>query len=331
MRSLNKKGFEMSFKWIFSVVVGIAVLFFAIYAATKLIGTANYQVSTETAAMLPVLISPLETSYDSANNRINFPVEVKLYNQCSSRGEFGKQIFSLQERSIGDSWTDQSSEISTNSKFVFSESMERGKTMYLTGIPFMFPFKVADIVIMHSKPYCFENLDSEFVMESNMENILSVENFNVKFSNCSENKDYIQVCSYGDCDVKITELDNRIGYVEKKNSKGEYQELYYIDELMYAAIFSDPATYECQITRLSRKIAVLSEVYENKVNLMAMNTNEVCSRDITTDLQILRIFTKDFNGNSKEFIEQLDYIAGDLISSNSDSICNLWSDVGGDL
>ena len=37
---MNKKGFlQISFQWIFAIVVGIVILFLAIYGVSKLIGT----------------------------------------------------------------------------------------------------------------------------------------------------------------------------------------------------------------------------------------------------------------------------------------------------
>ena len=61
----NKKAIEMSFNWIFAIIVGGFILFIAIYGAGKLIRTSEQSVYTETAASLVSLFDPLETGLAS--------------------------------------------------------------------------------------------------------------------------------------------------------------------------------------------------------------------------------------------------------------------------
>ena len=45
----NKKALEMSFAWIFSIIVGGIIIIAAIYAASNFISQGEYKVNTETA------------------------------------------------------------------------------------------------------------------------------------------------------------------------------------------------------------------------------------------------------------------------------------------
>ena len=57
-----KKGFlQISFAWLFAIIVGIFILFLAIYGVTKLINVGQYQIDSETAKNLGILLNPLET------------------------------------------------------------------------------------------------------------------------------------------------------------------------------------------------------------------------------------------------------------------------------
>jgi hypothetical protein len=59
---MNKQGIEMGFSWIFAIIVGVVILFLAIYTTTRIIGTSRYELDTETAKKISILIDPLETS-----------------------------------------------------------------------------------------------------------------------------------------------------------------------------------------------------------------------------------------------------------------------------
>ena len=80
---INKKGIEFSFNWIFSIVVGIVVIFLAIYAANSFIKTERTLQDTETVQQLQTLLNPLQTSIESTTKPSNiiFPREVKLMTQ----------------------------------------------------------------------------------------------------------------------------------------------------------------------------------------------------------------------------------------------------------
>src|SRR3989338_7011518 len=74
---MNKRGFEFSFVWLFSIVVGAIIIFLAIYTATKLIGSNEYEINTKTAADLRNILNPLGTSFeDSKSEKIELIKEL---------------------------------------------------------------------------------------------------------------------------------------------------------------------------------------------------------------------------------------------------------------
>ena len=70
----------------------------------------------------------------------------------------------------------------------------------------------------------------------------------------------------GKCGIKIDyeDEDYRIGRVTKDGATLEYSST----GLLYAAIFSSPEIYGCNIARLGNKIHLLGEVYRDKVELV---------------------------------------------------------------
>ena len=313
----------MSFQWIFSIIVGISVLFLAIYAASMFFDLGIFQHSTESAARISVLLDPLETSYDYSDNKLSFATEARLYNSCSNDGYFGTQDFQVQEKTFGSKWGKMSDKVSVRNKYVFSNSLEQGKIFYVSGISFSYPFKVTDLIILHTRPYCFEGTDDDI---RNSLALLDESKFNVRFENCSNDKNYVQVCSGSSgCDVNIVG-DETGGYVEKDNKR-----LYYANRLIYAAIFSDSDVYECQIARIAKKIANLCKVYEQKTEFTSLRVSE-CSTDINIKLAALRttaLAVSQSSDVSNDFITELSEPVSEVFQMNDEmSMCKVWEESG---
>ena len=66
---MRKKAVEMSFNWLFALIVGAVILGLAIYGATKIVKTGTQVVSTESAAKL---ISFLEFGPCRDSSRVLF-------------------------------------------------------------------------------------------------------------------------------------------------------------------------------------------------------------------------------------------------------------------
>ena len=58
MKIENNKAQGMQFGWLFAIIIGAAILFFAIYFAGKLIGSGTYQAEAEIARSLDILLNP---------------------------------------------------------------------------------------------------------------------------------------------------------------------------------------------------------------------------------------------------------------------------------
>ena len=123
---INKKGFEFSFGWLFAIIVGAVIIFLAIYATTNLIKTEREIQDTELGKQLGIILNPIETALETGKaSKISFPLETRLYNDCSLQGTFGSQKISTATKSgIGEKWlapgeasTFRSSSLCDNSSF----------------------------------------------------------------------------------------------------------------------------------------------------------------------------------------------------------------------
>ena len=61
----TKRGLEISFAWMFSIIVGAAIIFLAVFAAVKLVNLGKQQTDTEVGKQLGILLNPIETSLES--------------------------------------------------------------------------------------------------------------------------------------------------------------------------------------------------------------------------------------------------------------------------
>ncbi|MBU2104378.1 MAG: hypothetical protein KKF67_01205, partial [Nanoarchaeota archaeon] len=161
----NKRGaLDISFAWLFAIIIGGFILFLAVYAAIKLIGTEQTIQDAKTGKEIGVLLNPLETSFESGKTSLlTMPVETRIYNKCNNQGTFGRQIIQVSQKSFN-KWTETNIDVGFSNKYLFSEKYAEGKKFYLFPKPFEFPFKVADltIIIPKDKNYCFVNPSEDF-------------------------------------------------------------------------------------------------------------------------------------------------------------------------
>ena len=154
----NKKAFlDISFSWIFAIIVGIIILGGAIYGISKFTNSASSASSVQGAKQISVLLNPLETSFETGKTTlITMPVESRIYIGCKTIGDFGEQGIKLSEKIKG-SWSQDNTEITFQNKYIFSNKISEGKTFNLFSKPFEFPFKVANLIylIPTDKKYCF--------------------------------------------------------------------------------------------------------------------------------------------------------------------------------
>jgi len=280
-----EKGFlQMSFTWLFAILVGGFILFLAIYAVITVKPTEELVQDVKLGKEISFLLNPLETGFETSKTTyLELPVETRIYNKCYSEdGVFGAQVIQVSQRSYGE-FTDPSFEIEVLNKYLFSGKIIEGKTFNIFVKPFEFPFKVADLIyiIPESEEYCFKDAPTEISEEIERLNqvYLSIEGD----EGCSEKSK--KVCfESSNCDINVL-YDN--GVVEKDGEQVYFDG----DALMYAAIFSNltknyndagdevgKSIYECQLKRLMQRTEQLARLYSGKASFIAQtagcsNTN----------------------------------------------------------
>ena len=303
----NKKAFlDISFSWIFAIIVGAIILGGAIYGLSKFTDTENRISTTESAKEISVLLNPLETSFEEGKSvLIQMRVESKIYQNCYEDSDFGKQGIQVSEY-IQRKWTPKSSEVFFKTKYLYLNDFEQGKVFYMFSKPLEIPFKVASLIYLTSqeKNYCFIN--APFKVENEIRRLSQQ---NLKIKDCSDLD--ISVC-FGDssCDINVED-----DFVEKKNEKTYYTGT----SLMYAAIFSNKETYECNLNRLMYRISSLSEIYLQKSTLLFQKG---CDLDLTNELRELKTFSENFE--SSEDLQNFENILDLIEYKGRYSDCKLW-------
>ena len=115
-----KRGYlQISFAWMFAIIVGIFILFLAIFATTKLIKTDQTIIDSKTAKEIGVLLNPLETGFETGKSTsLILPSETRIYNKCNTDGEFGRQIIKISQKSF-DKWTETDVDVGFSNKYIF--------------------------------------------------------------------------------------------------------------------------------------------------------------------------------------------------------------------
>jgi len=305
---MNKKGFiQISFPWIFAIIIGIFVLFLAIYGVTKLIKNQQTIQDVKTSKELGILLNPLETGFEeNKKTSLTFPVNTRIFLTCKLDENFGKQFIKISQESFN-KWTDTNVDVGFSNKYIFANSTIQGKEFVVFSKAFNFPFKITDLnyIIPAEKTYCFINAPKEITEEIqliNFENIL--------VEDCPENS--IQVCfDSEDCNINVNTGLKRIN---KKDGRVYYEG----NALMYAGIFSDKETYECQLKRLMKRLGMLCQIYKDKaftLSKIGCNTN--------IDLDNLIYYADNFQSSAN--LNSLKSFSDEINSKNKqNSLCRLW-------
>ncbi len=305
---MEKRGYlDISFGWMFAIIVGIFILAFAFFFAQKYIGQEEYKIGTTTAKELGVILNPFEIGIESGSSPppIKTPSNTRIFIGCDEDGVFGEQLISASFESTR-GFSEPGVEIGFKNKYIFSEEMVEGDEFYVLIMPFNFPFKVADIMILTStdKEYCFVDAPSDVKKDLLGENFRK-DNFKIH-PDCSRNSVKICFTSGNNCD---TIVNYNQGYVMKDGKRLEFY-----DNLLYGAIFSDKDLYECQAKRLILRAEQLSDIYGEKADFLNIRG---CQNNMGNDLslfssslalykdssslnflsnQVKELETKDYNG-----------------------------------
>lgn len=273
-RIMKSRKAQVSFQWIFAIIVGAVILFLAIFATSKYVNLQRYQYDAEIAASLSVLLNPVESSIAAATaTKIELPVQTRLQLSCLYLG-IGREDLKIATRSsIAEKWQEYSAAQNIYNKYVFSRYGE-GKTLNIFSKPFEMPFKIADLIYVTMLDYCFVYPPDSVYSELNglnMSNVQVVDRQNkckkgsrtVCFSNSGCDINVFGQCYGYDCNDMYD-----YGIVENRES-GKADMVYYLESpLMYAAIFSDSELYKCNVKRIMYRLNLVSNLYAEKSKLL---------------------------------------------------------------
>jgi len=281
LRRLEKRGIAMSFNWIFAIVAGGIILLLAVFAASKFIRTSEQVIYTETAASLISLFDPLETGLASGKaHEIGFKKKSKLFFTCDEdlNPPFGKQTISFSEQTFGETYGEKGQEVTIKNKYIYSEGEVEGKKFYVFSKPLFMPFKITDLAIITSADtsYCIHKSPDYF-----RESLEGLNLDNIIFMNATSICEGVDVC-FDDttraCEIRVIESQSYI--INKKYGK----RVYYVGDLIYAAVFSSPEIYECNVKRIKVKFDELSKVYLSKIKVIE---NKDCQSNLGPKLASL--------------------------------------------
>jgi hypothetical protein len=323
MKNTKKAAIEMSFSWIFAITVGAIIILMAIYATTKFVQTSQYAQYTSGAKDIGNLLNPVVNGVTSAySTHVDFKKNTRVYISCSTQSTnspiFGRQIIAFsEESSFLKKWGAPGANLSRYNKYIFSNNIEEGKRFYIFSKPFYAGYRVDDLIYFTAKKYCFIGAPEEIKEELDSINPGNF-NFSINVLNC---KDSVNVC-FGmlaaGCNMTVipdTPEDYSSGQVRRQ---GESTLNFYSTPLMYAAIFSSPENYECNIKRLGNKINALGQIYKEEIEIVkSKNCNSAIS-PLIENIQRLSVNLTQFK------IKEMYINAKDMDEQNCQSECQIY-------
>jgi len=313
---MKKRG-QFDFVWIFALVAGGAILLLAIFGALKFGDTARYQSDTEVAKSLSTIIDKLQTGFSEGEyGTVTFRQETRINNICFDDNKFGQNDLSIATRSeVGEEWNLAGGANSIHNKYIFSEDIVDGEEYYVFSLPFDFPYKVADISILISETYCFAGMP-----KSLSEDLLIRPYPFIEVENCSATSKKVCFGSGKDCDIIVygsctSGCDSLFdeGKVIKYSN-----DMKYVGNLMYAAIFSDKGIYDCNVERLMYRTGRIAQELVQKSDLMDARH---CNTNLKTDLFVWAGNT--LNASVDEMFS-LNSMAKNLNKRSEKEMCGLW-------
>lgn len=317
----QKRGIELTFGWIFSIIVGAVIIFLAIYGAMRFVNTERTIQDSESALLIQTRLASYETGLETASRpeNISFASQTRITNECDTRGVYGVQKISIATRSdIGETWQEAGVAAKSNSLYVFSQSSMESNQLYSVVKPLNMPFKIGNIVVLWSEPQCFVNPPA--IVEEEIEELgLSQSGIEVK-SSASSCKRTARVICFGPSGGK--ECDAVVDTGQKKVTQGK-SVVYYEEPLLYAAAIASPELYECQVKRMLKRGAELAELYEGKSALVAARSVQGCSSSLQSGLQGYSSLAK--NASSRD-LDRIYGMALELERENKATVCPLWKE-----
>jgi len=261
---VSKKA-QIEFNWLFALIVGAVILFLAIFFASRLIGTQRYLSETELVKNFDVLLNPFASvggiGKVSLAKTIDMPQTVQINYTCDSE----KITMRLRsESSTGKKWGEWSPPNYIYNKYIFSNSFMQAKRFDVFSQPLYLPFRIDDLIYILDKDYCFVN--APLNIKSELEG-LDLTKIQFASSGISCKPASLKVCFDSSCDITVTGCSSSdcSGNVKKASVTVSYA----TSSLMYAAIFSEPKMYSCELSRLIARLKLLIDIYEQKAAMLS--------------------------------------------------------------
>ncbi|MBM3230130.1 hypothetical protein FJZ22_00535 [Candidatus Pacearchaeota archaeon] len=303
------RGFEFSFSWLFSLLVGALILILAIYGVQTLVGQERTISDSQTAQQLSGLLSPLQTSVETSlrPQPIIFPQPTEITLGCA-RGASTVQTRALATigRNNAPGYAQETSGVA-----VFGNTTLIGTKVHSLIVPFVFPYKISDLVIIWTTPLCLVQAP-ETVLQTFGSDNASVYSVRTSVA-CRKGSRVICFDETRGCDVTVDQ------YLKRVTSEGK--SLYYEGALLYGALVTPSALYECQVRSLLHRGVELTSLYAEKSALLSAR-GEGCSTAVgalTASYGALLRAT-----NSSKQLAGLAEQAEALADEEQASICSLW-------
>ncbi|MEM4625515.1 MAG: hypothetical protein QXJ28_02005, partial [Candidatus Pacearchaeota archaeon] len=208
-------------------------------------------------------------------------------------------------------------DIKLKDHYIFAEELVEGKKINFFVSKLEMPFKVADIMIIYSDTYCFLNPPErirEKISELGRENITNIK----ILERADQLRDCVgkKVCFSGDCEIDINCNDEEcnLGYVIKGGRR-----MYFINELLYGAIFSSYENYKCNLKRIIKRTNKLAEIYYEKAQLI---TSRGCNSGVEGEMNNFVRITENFRRD--EEISDIYQLSKDIEEKNKEALCKLF-------
>ncbi len=321
----NSKGIELSFGWIFSLIVGSAILFLAIYAASQLTDEERRVQQTFTAQELVTRLSMLTTSLESIirPGNLSFSTQTRITPRCTLQGQFGTQEINVASRSgIGEPWKDNGIAARSSELYFFSATPSEGKSFSMLVKPILLPFKVGDSVTLWSGASCFVQpptaIQEDIALLEGSGNKVMIAN---RVQDCTRNSTVVCFSVAGSIPGAKSACSIIVD-VTKQTVEKQGRTVSYIDPLIYAAIFGDSELYECNVQRILRRASFLAGLYSEKSAFISSRSQEGCSSALQADLAEYRSIAQ--NGTSRSLAPLL--VKARELDENNPEACPLWKE-----
>ncbi len=324
MYKQKQKNAQMpAFGWLFSVIIGAFILFFAFLFVFRFTHIAEQQEQAVTTTSLDILLEPFASSIATGQSDIiTLPRNSKLEIDCSySDFDFGKNIVKY-------STTGQFrfSKV-VRDKYIFARPIQK-RNILVVVLPFEMPFRIADLTLLIGHDYCFVGLPERYkdLLQELTETNADAANIRLEFfsdvNDCSE--DSIKVCKDNlNCDVSFTCADGcSYGTISYGNNDKQY--LWY-GNLLLAAAFSEPELYECNANRLLKRAKLIASIYKTEASMLSSKgCSSISGLSSQLDRYITQLNNIDISDTSTSSFASLHDTAKTIDHINGFALCKIY-------